>query len=459
MSITAEHPNFTLYSPVWAQVRDFMGGKLLLSKNPKAYLPKELQWTDDQYNNYVSLAPYTNFTLRTKQTLHGALFQKAPGLELPTQLEYLEDNADGKGNGLLSVAQRIGDEQISNGRYGVLVDFPRNDVDKTKATKKATQGLQAKMIGYTASEMDNWSVEKSFIKIKEEVEKPENDLFDSDTITQYRVLKLDENGLYAQELWREGELFNTFEPRNYSGQRLNYIPFVMFGSINNDLEVDESPLYEISEKAKTHFQLSADVMRSVRLVGTPMMHLDFGEMSFSQFAEANGLNAESPEFTFGSSSGVLTAQGGSASLIQAAPNTMASTERDKALEEAVFIGARIVQPNRVEMTASQAIIESGAEQSVLSTIKNNLEEGVLDLIGFVNDFMSPTELVYEFKMSDSFFQMTPDAQMLTVALGIYDRGRMAESDFHSLLKRTGLVSNERSLEDVKSEIRQQSPLL
>lgn len=458
MAITTTNTQWDLYAPIWRQVSDFLGGKILLERRAQTYLPKEPQWTDEQYTNYVKLAPYTNFTLRTKQTLLGALFQKTPTIELAAPLSYLNQSADDHGNGIESFVQRIASEVIAYGRYFVIADFPRSNFEREEATQENTEGLQAHLAGYSATSVDHWSIDKGFVKVRELVEKESDDMFNIDTVEQHRVFML-KDGVYTQQIWHDGALMSEFQPRDYNGNTLDYIPGVMFGSVNNDFDVDDSPLYEISEKSKTHYQLSADVMRSVRLVGTPMAHVDFGEMSFNQFAEANGLDQESPEFKFGSASGVLTAKGGKVDIIQAQPNTMAATERDKALEEAVFIGARIVQPNNVEMTASQAIIESGAEQSVLSTIKSNVEQGVNQLLEYLSAFMSPVQVESQFEMSDSFFQMSPDAQMLTVAMSIYDRGRMADQDFHNLLKRTGLIAHDRSLDDIKEEVGDLSPLV
>ena len=457
MAVSTQHQQYIKALTLWRQVNDFIDGKAAINARRKTYLPKEEAWSDSQYDNYVELAPYTNFTLRTLQTLLGALFYKPPVIELPAQLEYLKYDCDGKGNGLDALAQKIGAAVIANGRCGVLIDFPRNELEREDATADVTAGLSAISCFYSAFDIDGWSVEHEYIKMKEVVSDPEADIFNPKQIEQYRVLRLID-GVYTVEIYREGDLWDSFEPRDFNGFKLNYIPLVIFGSVNNDLDVDYAPLYEISEKSKTHLQCSADVMRSVRMQGTPTPHIDYGQMSWSEFCQSNNINETSPVIKFGSGGGVFTKLGGKLTMVQANPNTMAATERDVARDEAIMIGARLVLKGSGQITATQAFIDSGAEQSVLSTIRGNLNQGMSSLIEFFMSFMLRAPTDYSFEMSSEFFTMQPDAQVLTVAMQLGDRGYLAHKDIHHILKSVGLMRNDRTIEQIIDEVGDLTPI-
>jgi hypothetical protein len=283
-------------------------------------------------------------------------------------------------------------------------------------------------------------------------------VFKPEMIEQYRVLRL-LNGVYTVEIYRKEELWDTFQPRGFNGQTLDFIPFVLFGSVNNDLSVDYAPLYEISEKSKTHLQNSADVMRSVRLQGTPTPHIDYGQMSWSEFCQANNIDELAPQIKFGSGGGILTRMGGTFSMVQANPNTMAATERDNARDEAIMIGARMVLSGSGQVTATQALIDSGAEQSVLSTIRANVNQGMVNLIEYFMAFMLKSPVDFSFEMSTEFFTMKPDAQVLTVAMALGDRGYLAHDDVHHLLKSVGLMRNDRTVEQVIDEVGDITPIV
>jgi hypothetical protein len=444
MPVEQKHEQYSANLQIWNQVSAFCEGENVVKSFGEQFLPKESKWSDDDYQNYLSLAPFTGFTARTLETMMGAVYRKEPVFTVPNTINI--NNVDGNGNGLTSLSKRVTSEVIKNGRCGVLVDL--GDFEDDSPTIESAKNKQAYCKVYPPQSIINWADSKIVLLESYDVSVDE---FTSTKEDQYRVLDLDEQGFYRVRIFRNSEVYETYEPRNFSGQRLSYIPFTFVGSVNNDSDVDKSPLFEISGKNKTHYVLGADVMRSVRLVGTPMLHIDFGDMSFDTFKSANNLS-DGKGFQFGSSSGIITSNGGSVNMIQAQANSMASEERDKTLEEAVMIGARMIMKGSAVMTAEQARMELSAETSQLSQITSNIEGAIQTVLNFMVEFVGGNQATFE--INKEFFDLSVDAQMLTVITGLADRGYISQLDILNILKRNGFVDADKELSDLTDELTQ-----
>ena len=80
-----------------------------------------------KYVNYLFRSLFFGFTRRTLNAAVGALFRKPPQVALPPQIEYLINNADGAGMGLVQQAKELANGVWRHGRAGLLVDMPRTD--------------------------------------------------------------------------------------------------------------------------------------------------------------------------------------------------------------------------------------------------------------------------------------------------------------------------------------------
>lgn len=100
----------------------------------------------------------------------------------------------------------------------------------------------------------------------------------------YRVLKLDENNEYKQEIYNcEEELVEEYWPTTAIGTRFNYIPFYFAGSENNDPNYDEIPLLDLSLLNVGHYRNSADQEESGFIAGQPFPVVCIGKWSIEDF--------------------------------------------------------------------------------------------------------------------------------------------------------------------------------
>lgn len=456
MAVDSQHPEYQYYAPIWTLIDDFVLGEKQVKAKGTAYLPTHPDWDIATYNVFREMSPFTNFTVRTINALLGAMFIKNPAIRLPEPISYLYTNADGKGNGLLQVVRRMSLEAIKKGRSGVYVDFPRVQVEdgQRRPAKVVTDGLAASITFYDASRIINWKEDDKglVLVVLQEVVETRYDDFEADLEIQYRVLKK-VDGVYTVEVWRDFTIIDAYTPRDYNGNTFATIPFYFNGSVNNDATCDNSPVYEIVSKNKTHYQLEAEIMRNIRLVGSPMMTISIGDMSAQQFLEINGL-ADGTPLKYGGSRGLILGAQGSADLLQAKANDMAQTKADNILKEAIMLGARLVtKGGSSRATAEQIRIETSAENAVINSIAKNIEDTMQKVLACVSLFMTGQELESHFTMSTEFYAQTADPQVLAFAKEMMMSGLLAPSDMLELLKNNGLLDTNRTIESIREEVK------
>ena len=132
--------------PVAVGPRSLVGelGEDAVKNATTAYLPKLEDQTDPEYNAYRLRAVYFNATGRTVDGMTGLVNRKAPVIELPASIEYLEEKATEDGQSLAEVAKHATEGLLISGRLGFLVDRPRLD------------NQPPYLAGYAAEEITNW---------------------------------------------------------------------------------------------------------------------------------------------------------------------------------------------------------------------------------------------------------------------------------------------------------------
>ena len=469
MPVSTPDKLYTHYQPIYEQIDDFCkGDKAVKEKGKrKKYLPSESHWSIEEYDTYVKLAPFTGFTKRTLDTLMGALFRKSPTIELPPALDYFYGDCDNMGNSILQSIKSAASEVIKKGRHGVLVDIHRieSDTDDEGETENPTvaqtKDLKPYLVHYNAEQIISVNIKKQYIVLKEAcVESDDEDFFKQETEIQYRVLIL-VNGVYQQWVFEDDEQDEppmVITPTKADGSTFDYIPFQFIGAGNNDWKYDDSPLYDICSKNLTHYQLSADIMKSSRLLNGAMMHIDTGQGSADEFQTLNKLT-EGGTIHFGSAGAIVTTNGGSAQLIQPQPNTLATSERDKTTEEAIMLGARLISKTRGTVTAEEIRADQSAENSTLSNIADNLDDAYEQLINIALEFLpaGPTA-EFNIEMNRDFFALTPDAQILTVMINLVGIGVMTNQQVFDYAKKLGLIAPDVTLDEITDQLSVINPL-
>jgi hypothetical protein len=425
MPVSDKHPEYLKVMPRYSVIRDIVNNSASQHiRNPDMY---------DLYSirnvQYKQDAVLTNFTNLTREGLTGLVFRKKLRLAMPPELSYLEEDFTGTGINIYQFSQHTVSETIQLGRYGFLVDY-------------YTDGGKAYVKPYCAESIINWKaaringvVQLTLVVLQETVPADEGDLFCQDTVVQYRVLRLDENNKYIQEIYNADEEYeSSIEITNYNGSFFNYIPFVFVGSANNDWDVDQQPLYDLAVLNLAHYRNSADEEESIFLNGQPYLVIDPGTVSEEEFRAANPQGIR-----YGSRTALVIGNGGHTTLMQANPNQMVSTAMDKKLEQAAKIGARLITPPAGRETAEAARIRYGAQHSALYTLTSNIEWAVIECIETVCEFMGLSDAGIEYILNKDFYDETADANVLAQQIMLMDKGVISSQEIREYEERANLI--------------------
>ena len=455
MTVDIKHPEYKTFINEWEAIQDCCEGqRAIKSKNVKYLKPMEgVSPNDARYQNYLHRAVFVNFTGKTQEGLTGAIFRNKPDYILPQETEYLEKNADGAGESLISLAKDVTGEVIAKGRHALLVDYPQ--VNPGLSLEEFNElSPKATINRYTCENFINWRVEVingqkllTLAVLCEHYDSNEDE-FEYEQGKQYRVLRL-RNGVYTQQLYQELEpITNEYAPTKADGSTFNFIPLFIIGSENNDTTVDIPPLGDIAAINIAHYRNSADLEENCFVHGQLTLGVS-SSMSLTQFQEANPNG-----ILVGSMAGHFLGESGGFSSIQASENQLADRLMERKEEQMRKLGARMISVT-ANKTATQTLIEASGETSIMSTISKNVSEGIEKCIEWCGMFMGATNMP-KFALSTKFFDEIADPQMLMAAMQLNEAGILAKSDMQNLARSQGVVNELRLNEDIDRDVEQEN---
>lgn len=402
---------------------------------------RNIQYRDD--------AILTNFTALTADGLTGLVFRKEPKIKLPEKIRYLEDDVTGTGINIYQFSQQMVYETLQLGRYGLLVDY-------------FNTGSRAYIKPYIAESIINWKtrsvdgvVKLSLAVLVESYLIDEDDIFSQAKAVQYRVIMLNEKNLYVQQIWREQTDSNnkkfwgpivSYDVVDYNNNRFNFLPLNFIGSVNNDWEVDKSPLYDLAVLNLGHYRNSADFEESIFLNGQPYLVIGKGEnVSQEEFLEAN------PGGIAYGSRRALILNKSDVQLLQANPNQLVAQAMKDKLEQAARVGARLVEAAGGRETAEAARIRYGSQHSVLYTLASNAEWAMKSALITLCMFMGADPLEIEFELNKEYFEDTADANLITTQIALMQNGVISKNDIRDYGRKTGFISSDRTNEELDAD--------
>lgn len=456
MPVSETHAEYNKNVDKWKLTRNAATG--LSFEEARKYIPRRTHEEQDQYYHRVEKAIYTNYTGRTREGLKGAIFRLPPRIELPPDMEFMLDNADGAGQSLTQVAKLAADEVMETGRFGLLADYPMVDENLTVEQIRRMK-LQPHIATYTAESIINWHVhvlngrrQLGMLVLKEN-SPVHYDEFTWDYVDRYRVLRLNEDQQYTQQLYDENgdAITEQIVIRGASGQPFDYIPFHFIGSRDNLPDVDEPILYDIARVNIGHFRNSADQENnlSVHGGGTLVVSTDMSPEAF-QAANPGGI-------TVGENAGLILSEGGKAELLQLGSASAIGAEMAHKEQMMVQIGAKIITKTG-QRTAEEARMQATSENSMLDTMVGNMDEAFTKVLYDCRAFISPTDADIVFALNSDFWQDSIAPQEIMAMIQGNDAGVMPKIDIVRRLMDAGWIQSEGTPEDILADITQESPL-
>lgn len=467
------HPQYEDARKRWVYVRDCVAGQDQVKSKKEKYLPLIIASDRSEENiarnvAYRERAIFVNVCDRTVRGLVGDVFSITPERIVPENLTKAIANITGAGMAIDDAAAYALSEIIQVGRFGILVDFPRLDAPATKADLNSGK-VKPVAIFYTAEQIINWSteirdeVEVVTLVVLEEIYDSTTTGFNRVTNKQWRILRLNADGFYTQEIRREVDSTFTGKKKagvippertsdgtqsgtsfmaetlckDASGKPMMEIPFRFVGSRFNTPNVDNAPLYDIAVINIGHYRNSADYEESVFLVGQPTLWVAGLTQTWvdKNFAEK--------KIQFGAMAPLVLPQGGSAGILQVKENTLAKEAMDDKMHTMVMMGARMVVEGSTEKTATESFQDVTSAMSVLAAAANNVTEAFTKMLQWMLGFVEVNpnldeENVY-YGLSTDFALSRMGADMRLQVMKEFLEGAITWDEYRTILKRCNVA--------------------
>ena len=461
-------------------VQDCIGGSKRVKKMADKYLPRPNAADTsvenvDRYKAYITRALFYGVTRRTVMALVGQIFLRAPQVDTPASLQVLNLDATGENVTLAQVAQKVGQHVLSIGRAGIHVDFPTTGVAITKANQ---QDYRPTITPYSGRDIINWRkalrgtrMVYTLIVVREDYTTGD-DGFEAKTGSQYKVMRLipkeqiasmlpvdagddyeealntldtsDATDVYRLEVWRGDSSVSTsiaatfgiaevYFPRDSTGQFLNEIPWMFVGAEQNDDSVDHPPMADLAEANIAHYRNSADYEESVFLIGQPTPFV-------SGVTEEWNANVLKGTIQLGSRGVIALPNGGTAGLLQAEANGLASEAMGAKERQMVALGAKLVEQRQVQRTATEAQMEGTADTSILANIASNVGTAVQWALKKACVFTGDNPDAVSFILNTEFDLTRMDPQERAELIEEWVSGAIAFTEMRANLRRGGVAT-------------------
>ena len=467
MSIDSEHEEYALRKKQWGKIRDCVAGQEAVHDKQTEYLPKLSGQDNDEYKAYLKRATFYGATARTVDGLSGMIFRKDPMIEAPDGMtDFLED-VSLDGTSLLGFAEKIVEDDLVTARCGILVDHPTQQENATIAQAEANN-IRPFMKHYEAESIFNWKTESrnnkqvlTQVRLWEfqEYEDPEEE-FETKVRKQIRILDFNEQGQYRQRVFIEKETSDRNKKEWIQdgddiiplmrGIALDVIPFYFVGVKGGSATTEKPPLIDLANVNLSHYMTTADLEHGAHFTGLPTAVVS----GFQETEDDDG------EFKIGAANAwVFPNPEASAYYLEFEGKGLDSLEKrlEHKEQQMAALGARMLAPEkRAAETAETAQIHRIGENSVLSSLAKSAAESIEKALKFMAEWAGFTGDV-SFKLNNDFIAVPMTPQQLTALLGVWQGGGMAFDDFIYNLKRGEIIKEERTTDEIQSDIETENP--
>lgn len=392
------------------------------------------------YTKYIALASFYGATGRTVDGLVGLIFSKQAVQELPDSIQYLDENADSKGNSLRDLAKKAATEAMVSPRSGILVARPSTPEGSSIADVEA-QNLRPKLLSYKFEDIINWdyevinNVEKLSLVVLCELT-TKRDGFKVDVEKQYRVLELIE-GVYHQSLYNDaGAQIEGVLPVTINGSTSDIIPFYF-------IEVGaegKSIINDLVDMNFHHYQVSADY-NSKNHFSSFTIYYETGADSSQNMLMGNGVkwSNRSSDATFG----ILQPDGNADAL-------RISLQDDE--QRMAALGAEALKPRSSGAESAEAkSLDQVAQNSTTADVAITISEALTKALNFASMWMGSTEeAVYQ--LNTDYNPTGMSGQDLTAMVSAYQGGAISYDTLYENLQRGEIASVERTADEERAMI-------
>lgn len=456
-NVTNRHPRFEEYLEVWRLMRHTVDGEDEVKRHGPIYLPmksgtaaiKDEKLRTAAYHSYKHRAEFPELVSPTIIGSGGMLTDQAPTIELPPQMEYLLEDADGAGTTMEMFHKKVVNEVLTTGRYGILPG-PLPDGTFT-------------LTGYKAEHIINWDHDErfrvNFVVLDETAwyRNPETNGW----FRRFRYLELSidpDTGAYVAQRWtaddHDGEQVIATRPDQ---SNLDTVPFVFINTLGLQADPDDVPMYGLAKIALRIYRLDADYMQGLHMTSEPTPYVTGFDDATTAIA-----NDQVPT-TIGASNLWILPKGATADFLEfSGPGLEAQAKAiQSSLDRAAVFGASMLT------SAKGTGVESGDsrrlrlrdQQSLLRSVAKTTAAGIEKALRNIASWMGLDPKTVTVRPYLDFVDFSLTAQELTAMVAGWQSGAYSKRTLFENMQRADMIPAERTFEDEQELIDQEGPAL
>ena len=453
MQVNAEYDK---YKEDYQDLSDFFAGERQVKKQETRYTPMlEGQKGKDAavYERYVGFGILFNALFRTRQGLKGAILRKPAEVVYPESKKTVLADIMINGASFDDLIRESCDNVLGYGRYGALIDIDDTDQKPFVAP-------------YTASSILDWPINKSK-KVKQEILLQESISVDdpanpgqTKVIEQRRLLELDGEGKYLVTIYRKVDIAGKDgddwavvadmpgepNPRmpKYKGKRLDFIPFVFFGSSSNVPQASRPPLLDLLNLSKGHWKLTVAYQYGLHFAGLPtpwFAGFDIEEGSKMPLGPGAAYHTTEPTATCG--------------FLQTGGEGLATMEKglDRIEKQMAVTGSRMLEESRPGVEAAETVkLRSSGDSATLADIAGNNEAALTDVLQYIGFWEGVSPDQCSVGLNKDFVSAKLSPEYITALVAAIQAGEMSEVTFLWNLQQGEMMQPGRSIEEEQEAI-------
>lgn len=442
----------TNLTPRWDLIRDCISGEKAIKDKGDKYLPRpnsadKSEENRMRYEDYKTRAVFYGVTGRTLKGFVGQVFARDSVVSIPDLMDPIKADANGAGVSLDQQARKALSGVMAFGRQFLLTDYPKTEGPASRADLLAGN-IRPTISLFDAWDVVNWrTITIGSKKLLSLVVISEKEVVDDDGFEQkwdpfFRVLRLNQQGNYQTEIWWFDEKVNDFVmdgppiiPLDSTGSPWREIPGTFIGSENNDETPDLPPLYDLAVLNIAHYRNSADYEESCHIVGQPTPY-------FAGLTEDWVKTVLKGTVQLGARGAVPLPEGGTAGLLQAEENTMPKEAMEHKEKQMVALGAKLVEQQSVQRTATEAGMEEASTTSVLATCANNVSHAYTAALKWAARFLGvepATDTDISYQLNTDFDISRLPANEIAALIAAWQGNAITFEEMRDGLKRGGVA--------------------
>jgi len=449
-----KHPEYAFWQEYWSLLRDSMLGEIAIKDKGTAYLPQMQAQNSEEYYAFKQRAYYYSMTQRTSNGLVGTIFRRDPKVkDLPPQFKKSIKNISKDNTSLNTFIRDTANQIFDVGRVGVLLDMDKDG----SGTPFFVNYIAENIIDWSVIERNGRYILKEVL-LREIEEDRDSQAFQLRTTSLrykavYRKLSLDDDGVYRQYIYRTKffnySLVTDEEPEVVEPKRLgvpfNFIPFVFFGTLSNNPQVEKPPLLDIALMNISHYQSVAQLEHGRFNTALPVYYTHVKSAS-----EKGGDYVIGPNVVWE----VETER--SPGIIEYNGQGLIFLERALEEKEANIsaMGGRMLGTKTTAVAESDNLVKlkEKNEISLLLNVVTVLNDGFTQLLLWWMYWQNEDidELETKVELSRDFLFKEIDAREFRAFTMMYQEGIIPIDTMFEILQKTDIIAEEMTIEDFKT---------